>query len=199
MRLLSIDTSSLVGSWAFFENGQLGGSDQFTGRASTSLAVSLANAGKLFEKMPPEKILIGVGPGSFSGIRVGIATAQGLARIWGSQLIPIRSSSALAWAHRDVSLLGVFADAKRNHAFFTAYENGIMTRPSQLIPNEELDHYLSKCTLALSSDPLAGVSEQESPSALHLACHYLAYGSELQLPLEPLYLHPPMLPQLQQT
>lgn len=196
MTLLSIDTSSLVGSWALCDEGQLVAGDQFKGRASTSLAGSLARSEEILKKMQPEKILIGLGPGSFSGIRVGIATAQGLARVWSSDLIGIRSSSALAWAHREVSFLGIFADAKRNHAFFTAYENGVMTRPSQLIPNEELEPYLSKCTLALSADPLAGVLEQESPRALHLANYYLAYGSEPELALEPLYLHPPLLPQL---
>jgi len=192
--ILSIDTSSTQGSWALLDKAERVDGGNFTGRASADLILSLNSSKHCMPQLRPEKILIGVGPGSFSGIRVGIATAQGLAQVWGSQLVPVRSSSAQAWKHRHVSFLGIFADAKRSHYFFTAYENGLLTRESHLIRQDELEAYLSKCSLALSPDPLPGVPTQEVPEAADLGHYYLAHGAEPQLTLEPLYLHPPLQP-----
>jgi len=190
--ILSIETSSALGSWALFENGQLLETSTFEGRASSSLIASLEKS--KFEIRNSKLILIGVGPGSFGGIRVAIATAQGLARAWKCPILPVRSSSALAWKHRHVSFLGIFADAKRTQYFFTAYEKGQLSRPSSLIPQAETENYLSKCSLALSPDPLAGIPTHEAPTAEDLARHYLAYGAEEGLSLGPIYLHPPLKP-----
>ena len=48
---------------------------------------------ELLARDQPEEILVDVGPGSFTGIRVGLAAAQGLAIGWG---VPIRGYSSLA-------------------------------------------------------------------------------------------------------
>jgi tRNA threonylcarbamoyladenosine biosynthesis protein TsaB len=192
--ILSLETSSSTGSWAVFEKGILQHSASFEGRASSQLMTSLHHF--KFQTSNFKSILVGVGPGSFGGIRVGIATAQGLARVWGCPIIPVRSSSALAWRHREVPKLGIFADAKRNQYFYTAYELGRLTCPSLLIPKEAADLYLQRCSWALSSDPLENISTHENPTATDLACHYLNFGVETDLHLEPIYLHPPLTPQL---
>jgi tRNA threonylcarbamoyladenosine biosynthesis protein TsaB len=71
-----------------------------------------------------QRIAVGVGPGRFTGLRVGIATARGLAQSLGVQLIGVSSLRALALAASerdgDRAILAVI-DARRQEAFAGAY------------------------------------------------------------------------------
>jgi tRNA threonylcarbamoyl adenosine modification protein YeaZ len=51
---------------------------------------------EILEGRIPDTILVGVGPGSFTGIRVGIAAAQGLSIGWGAKLSGLSSLALLA-------------------------------------------------------------------------------------------------------
>jgi tRNA threonylcarbamoyladenosine biosynthesis protein TsaB len=73
-----------------------------------------------------ERIAVGVGPGTFTGLRVGVATARGIAQSLGVDLVGVSSLRALAepalgpepGARRVLSVL----DARRGEAFVAAYE-----------------------------------------------------------------------------
>lgn len=194
MALLVLESSSTEASWAWIENRSLVHGGAAPGRASSSLATAIAAAPIVGRR--PERILVGVGPGSFSGIRAAIALALGMARVWGCPVEPVRSSHAVAHELSDASFLGVFADAKRGHLFFTAYAHGRMTRPTVLIPYASLDDYLSKCTRSVSCGPLEGVPESVVPQASALAAAWFEHGSEPGLALEPIYLHEQIVPGL---
>jgi len=189
--ILVLETSGHEASWAHFADGQQTAAEvlpQDLRRVSQSLLPSLKTSDVDLSTLT--QILVGVGPGSFSGIRVAIATAQGLARASGAHVIPVRSTDALGVRFDSATFLGVFADARRNSFFFTAYEQGILTRPSAVYPNTELETMLSKCTLAISTDGLDGVSKQEAPNAVYLYQSYQDHAQEAELALEPVYLHP---------
>jgi len=72
------------------------------------------------------RIAVGVGPGTFTGLRVGVATARGLAQSLGIDLVGVSSLRALAepvlgsegGARRVLAVL----DARRGEAFVAAYE-----------------------------------------------------------------------------
>lgn len=89
-----------------------------------------------------EAIAVGVGPGTFTGLRIGIATARALASANGLQLRPVSSLAALAagieaQAEAPPSLLAVI-DAKRGEVFAAEYEQGGDRRwgPLALSPEE---------------------------------------------------------------
>jgi tRNA threonylcarbamoyladenosine biosynthesis protein TsaB len=68
-----------------------------------------------------DRIAVGVGPGTFTGLRIGIATAQALAQATGIELVGVSTLASLELAARDTygdqrAVLAVI-DARRNEAF----------------------------------------------------------------------------------
>jgi tRNA threonylcarbamoyladenosine biosynthesis protein TsaB len=67
----------------------------------------------------------GVGPGTFTGIRIGVATARALAQGLGAQTVAIPTLRALALGvatgAQDVNVLAIL-DARRGEAFVAAYD-----------------------------------------------------------------------------
>lgn len=68
-----------------------------------------------------EAIAVGVGPGTFTGLRIGVATARALAASRGAELRPVSSLAALA-AGIDADLKLPLLDAKRGEVFAALYE-----------------------------------------------------------------------------
>jgi tRNA threonylcarbamoyladenosine biosynthesis protein TsaB len=101
------------------------------GHATRLLAMAaelLAQAGLRWDEL--ERIAVGVGPGRFTGLRVGIATARGLAQSLGAELVGVSSLRALALAAARAgdgdggeTAQGTIAviDARRGEAFAAAY------------------------------------------------------------------------------
>lgn len=95
MRTLVIDSATEACSVALVENGVVLASDnQMLGRGHAERLVPMIAA--LPEKGRAERILVDVGPGSFTGIRVGLATARALALAWDAQVMGFESLSLVA-------------------------------------------------------------------------------------------------------
>jgi tRNA threonylcarbamoyladenosine biosynthesis protein TsaB len=62
-----------------------------------------------------ERIAVGVGPGGFTGLRIGIATARALAQGHGLPLVPVSSLDALAASAGDGAVPVI--DARRGEVF----------------------------------------------------------------------------------
>lgn len=71
-------------------------------------------------------VAVGVGPGLFTGLRVGVATAQALAFALGVEVAPVSSLDALALPVRGdgTGLVVAAIDARRSELFWAVYREG---------------------------------------------------------------------------
>jgi tRNA threonylcarbamoyladenosine biosynthesis protein TsaB len=84
-----------------------------------------------------DAIGVGVGPGSFTGLRIGVATARALAHGAGAELRPVSSLRALA-AGLDAPVRLPLIDARRDEVFAALYEGGEERWPPFAAPPAEL-------------------------------------------------------------
>lgn len=93
--ILAFDTSSAACTAALFEDGQcIARADEQIGRGHAERLVPML--AELLAGRRPDRILVGVGPGSFTGIRVAIAAAHGLAIGWGCEVAGMSSLALIA-------------------------------------------------------------------------------------------------------
>jgi tRNA threonylcarbamoyladenosine biosynthesis protein TsaB len=97
-----------------------------------------------------DAIAVGVGPGAFTGLRIGIATARALAGAGGLPLRPVSSLAALAEGIEAEARLAVI-DAKRGEIFAGLYRpEGAVWDPSPMRPEQLVER-----VRASAFDPLA--------------------------------------------
>ena len=94
--ILAFDTSSEACTAALFEaDGTLAArADERIGRGHAERLVPML--AELIGQSRPSEILVGTGPGSFTGIRVAVAAAHGLAIGWEARLYGFSSLALLA-------------------------------------------------------------------------------------------------------
>ncbi len=80
----------------------------------------LGDAGLTFADVA--RIGVGVGPGSFTGLRIGVASARALAQATGAELVAVPTLTALA--QHDGNVLAVL-DARRGEAFAAPHRDGV--------------------------------------------------------------------------
>lgn len=138
MRVLSLDTTSTPGSAAFLHPGRrplLSAPDDqrpFGERLPGWLLEVLRDAGTSVGDV--NLFVVGAGPGSLTGLRVGIATMQGLALATGRPLAAVSSLEALAHAAaaqdpgRAGEVVVSWSNARRNEVFAQVFLRAGETR-----------------------------------------------------------------------
>ena len=96
----------------------------------------LERAGLRFADL--DRVAVGLGPGRFTGLRIAIATARGLAHAGGAGLVGVPTLEVLAAGAAAPAVLAVL-DARRGEAFATGYLDGVPTAPAAALTPETLE------------------------------------------------------------
>ena len=101
MILLGMDTSAVAASVALWEDGRIIGESFVNARLTHSQTIlpmtqNLLNAcGKDISQV--DEFAVSVGPGSFTGLRIGISAVKGMAFGTGKRCVPVSTLEALAY------------------------------------------------------------------------------------------------------
>ncbi|HLP67101.1 MAG TPA: tRNA (adenosine(37)-N6)-threonylcarbamoyltransferase complex dimerization subunit type 1 TsaB, partial [Rhizobium sp.] len=128
MIVLAIDTAGVDCSAAVYDSDKdavLGQATETIGRGHAEklmekIDAALAEAGLSLEAV--ERIAVTVGPGSFTGIRVGVAAARGLALALGIPAVGVSTLAVLASAETASAPVVAVIDAKRDEIYIQAFD-----------------------------------------------------------------------------
>ncbi len=144
--LLAIDTSSLVLSCALAEKDRLVAEWTVQKRLTHSEQL-LPHIDEMMKEAGVDKkeitaIAVSIGPGSFTGLRIGLATAKMAAYIWNVPIVGVDTLEALAWnmAASDTFVLPLM-DAQRGNvyaALYGAFESLWKEAPAEVAPIDEV-------------------------------------------------------------
>lgn len=151
MKILALDSSGIVASVAVVENDTLLAeyTVNYKKTHSQTLLPMLDEVTKMIDLdlNTIDAIALAGGPGSFTGLRIGAATAKGLGLALGKPLIAVPTVEALAYNLYDTAgLICPIMDARRNQVYtgIYRYQNHEMTtvKEQMAVPVTELLEYL---------------------------------------------------------
>ena len=131
MRILGLDSSGLVASVAVVEDDGKNSNllaeytVNYKKTHSQTLLPMLDEIVRMTELDPDtiDAIAVAAGPGSFTGLRIGSATAKGLGLAWNKPLVSIPTVDALAYnLYGTDSVICPLMDARRNQVYTGIYE-----------------------------------------------------------------------------
>jgi tRNA threonylcarbamoyladenosine biosynthesis protein TsaB len=107
---------------------------------------------------------VGTGPGSYTGVRVGIATAKGLARGWDVPLVGASTLAAIAFGQLAAGESAIITlDARRNHVYAGAFQR---THTDVKVMTEHGKYPLAELQTVFGVLP---VIQDSPPDAVYLA------------------------------
>ena len=145
MRLLLINTAGAEGTVALAEASEFGAevivvaTAVLPGRSASERLV--AEVRRLMDAagwrlVELAALVVVHGPGSFTGVRVGLSAAKGLCEAGGVSLIAVSRLALLAEAAGGDGMVHAVLDAGRGEFYYGAYEGGVCLRESLLSGDE---------------------------------------------------------------
>jgi len=146
MIILGIDTATRFASVAIVQDGVVLTEATGDGRGHGSDLLVLVDAvcvGAAIGAHDLDAVAVGAGPGSFTGLRIGMATAKGIAFAAKCPLWAVSSLAALARGPgKNVGVL----DAKRGEVYAGIYVDGVLAEPERVLPPGELFAWAGEAT-----------------------------------------------------
>jgi tRNA threonylcarbamoyladenosine biosynthesis protein TsaB len=189
VKILALELSSARGSLAWRDGDVEWANDR---KNSGEFFRNVAETQKRFGA--PDRVVVGLGPGSYAGARIAISTAIGLQMATKAELIGLSSLCAIEGETTEYAVVG---DARRQSFFLAQIRDRILIGPPILQTEAELRIALDELKARMpifAVEPLAqfhGVSVRH-PSARILAELAADPNRAFVLPpLEPMYLRAP--------
>jgi tRNA threonylcarbamoyladenosine biosynthesis protein TsaB len=175
--ILGLDTSTQIASLAIVARGRVAGSMAVPvsshGAALPGVVDDLLSSAG-FRIRDLAAIAVGIGPGSFTGLRIGLSYAKGLAMASGCALAGVPGFDAMALAainNNDIEvgrLLAVVVDARKNEVYATLYRvvaDGLEKLTEDLVVT--LEQLASRITESITDEVmLIGDSTAKDAAAL---------------------------------
>ncbi len=182
MSRLAIENSTSQGSLAVEAPGRELEIFRFQGSAELGPVLHQA----LARVDPLSEVIVGIGPGTYTGLRVAIASAIGLE--WSLGVKTFGCPSVLGYAEQSYAVIG---DARRSSFAVSVVRNGTLAEGPELIGKEEVSSFLA----ANREFPIFAVNEIPGWPHLQLQypeARYLLEKRASFTPLdEPIYLKEP--------
>jgi tRNA threonylcarbamoyladenosine biosynthesis protein TsaB len=138
MRILAIDTATLVASVAVRDGDTVRAGEA---RAQTHSEMLLPLIDQVLARagLGPadlDAVACGAGPGSFTGLRIGLSTAKGICFAIGRPLVLVSSLAALSQEGRGTVL--AVLDAKKQEVYAGLYQDGVALDAEVVLPPGEV-------------------------------------------------------------
>lgn len=151
MRVLGLETSEYVSGVALFADGELVAEQTFASRMNLCETLTVRLQALLGTDLACDAgltaIAVSQGPGSFTGLRVGMATAKALAHACEAPLVGVPTQEVLAAGAEALAgeRLYVLQKARQGHVYAGLWEKtetgAKALKPVQVVPVEELPEY----------------------------------------------------------
>jgi tRNA threonylcarbamoyladenosine biosynthesis protein TsaB len=182
--ILAVDTSTQAGSLAVLRGAQVLGEvstwteETYSSRMFRHLEFLLREL-KL-EMKQFDLYAVAAGPGSFTGLRVGLTAVKGWAEVYGKPIAAVSGLEAVAaQARTPVRWLVPVIDARRGQVFGGIYERGerglVLRGPEVVMAPEE---FLNEVRTKLADEALAFVTPTPEAIAGHVAAG--AHGKPIE-------------------
>ncbi|MBR0289731.1 MAG: tRNA (adenosine(37)-N6)-threonylcarbamoyltransferase complex dimerization subunit type 1 TsaB [Selenomonadaceae bacterium] len=139
MRILGIETSTRAASVAVIFDGKilaesLRESPQSFSETLMPQVEEVIKISGAFENL--DAVAVSIGPGSFTGLRIGLATAKALAYAWGIKIIGVPTLQALSYNFPSAKVLPLI-DAQKNRAYCQLFKNFLPLSNLEVKPIDE--------------------------------------------------------------
>jgi len=163
---------------------------EFAPRGHAELLAGMVEAVLADAGVRPERIVVGTGPATFTGLRVGLVTARTLAYAWG---IPVDGVCSLDALGAEYGTCTVVTDARRREVYWATYVDGVrVDGPAVAVPADVpvAGAAVGRGT-ALYPDLFADATAADPNPFYLVGAADAARASGTRLPTEPLYLRRP--------
>lgn len=197
MITLAIETSTSLGSVVLLEDGRTLFLEKFAADRghSAELFASLERARSLVSRC--DRIAVGLGPGSYSGVRIAIAATVGLGFGLGGEVLGIPSFLGFDTLSREYLVVG---DARRSSFYFARVVEDECAEGPLLLDAAELENKIAAhaglpvfASAAIDAFPNLEICFPTAEKLAHLA--ELGRGICARENLEPIYLRDPHITQ----
>jgi len=130
--ILAFDTSTAACTAALFDGAGecVARTDERIGRGHAERLVPMLD--EMLDGRRADRIIVGVGPGSFTGIRVGLAAAHGLAIGWDAELAGMSSLALLAASARSHEPVAAAMTGGHGELFVQQFDGDTLEPRSEL-------------------------------------------------------------------